>query len=107
MPNPFTAEVRNARLSIGLDGLEKLRAPESLHRLIMLMKPGNLSATDFALTAMLNQLLMAMIVDGQYRQVYATLGTLFSFDVPNGTNAQADVPLGPLGAKRYAKAGAR
>lgn len=108
--NPFTAEVRKARLSLGLEGLEKLRAPASLHRLVMLMKPGNLSATDFALKAMFNEVLMALIVRGDYREVHATLGTLFSFEGPNGTRAPepvADVPIGTLGAKRYAKAGAR
>lgn len=107
MPNPFTAEIRKARLSLGLDGLDKLRAPASLHRLVMAMKPGHLSATDFALKSMFNEVLMALIVRGDYRQVYATLGTLFSFDVPNGTNGAADVPAGPLCGKRYAKAEAR
>lgn len=110
MPNPFTAEVRKARLSLGLDGLEKLRTPASLHSLVMRMKPGNLSATDFALTSMLNQLLMGLIVGGQYQQAYTTLGTLFAFDVPNGrrlSDLDGDVPNGTAGTKRYAKAGAR
>ena len=46
-------------------------------------------------------------VGGQYRQVYATLGTLFSFDVPNGTRIDGDVPIGTTEAKRYAKVEAR
>jgi hypothetical protein len=110
MPNPFTAEVRKARLSLGLDGLEKLRTPPSLHALVMRMKPGNLSATDFALTAMLNEVLIGLIVRGDYRAVHATLGTLFAFDVPNGrraTDTVSEVPKGPDDTKRYAKAGAR
>lgn len=110
MGNPFTSEVRRARLSLGLDGLEKLRTPASLHALVMRMKPGNVSATDFALTAMLNEVLMALIVRGDYRQVHTTLGTLFAFDVPNGrraTDGPGNVPDGTAGTKRYAKAEGR
>lgn len=110
MANPFTAEVRTARLSLGLEGLEKLRAPKSLHRLVMSMKPGHLSATDFALKAMFNEVLMALLSRGEYRLVYSTLGTLFAFDVPDGrrpADGAGDVPLGTPGDKRYAKAPAR
>jgi len=111
MPNPFTAESRDARLSLGLGGfIDKLRAPESLHRLVMLAKPVTMPASDFALKAMLDTHLIESIVRGDYAEVYGTLGTLFGPEVTGGTRAQieaAQVTDGTFGAKRYAKAEAR
>ena len=102
MANPFTAESRDARLSLGLDGfIDKLRAPESLHRLVMIAKPAHMPASDFALKAMLDAHLMACILRGDYAAVQRTLVTLFGPEVTNGTREQvaaARVTNGTFGA---------
>lgn len=106
MANPFTAESRDARISLGLEGfIDKLRAPDSLHALVMRAKPLTVPASDFALKAMLDQFLMACIVRSDYREVYATLGTLFGAEVTLGTSrkppTKADVTDGTFGAGRH------
>jgi hypothetical protein len=107
MSNPFTQESRDARLSLGLAGfIDKLRAPDSLHALVMLAKPATVPASDFALKSMLDQHLMALIVRSDYRGVYVTLGTLFGPEVTAGTRGPrgaAAVTDGTNGAKRYAR----
>jgi hypothetical protein len=101
MPNPFTQESRDARLSVGLPGLmDKLRAPDSLHALVMRTKPLTVPVSDFALKAMLDGHLIAAIVRADYREVYATLVTLFGSEVTGG---RAEVTDGTFGAKRYAR----
>jgi hypothetical protein len=88
MPNPFTTESRDARISLGLDGfMDKLRAPESLHRLVMIAKPANMPNSDYALKSMLDAYLLACIVRGDYSQVQRTLGTLFGHLSPAGDEA--------------------
>ena len=105
MPNPFTQESRDSRISLGLDGfIDKLRAPDSLHALVMRAKPATVPASDFALKAMLDQFLMGAIVRSDYREVYATLGTLFGPEVTNGTRkdlAKVQGTSGTNGAKRH------
>jgi hypothetical protein len=84
--NPFTAESRDARLSLGLAGfIDKLRAPGSIHALVMRAKPMTVAVSDFALKAMLDAHLTAAFVRSDYREVYTTLGTLFGLDVTAGT----------------------
>ncbi len=103
--NAFTEESRDARLALNLEGfIEKLRAPESIHKLVMLAKPATQSVGDFALAAMLNSCLIAAILRGDYRWAYGTLGTLFPAEVTDGTSAISAVPDG---TKRYAKVPAR
>lgn len=76
--SPFTDESRDARIKLGVAGLaDTLRAPESLHRLVMVEKPQTVSAGDFALKAMLDGALMARMVRGDYRGIQRLLGTLF------------------------------
>jgi hypothetical protein len=107
--NAFTVEARDSRLSLGIEGLvDKLRAPESLHRLVMLAKPATTSVGDFCLKAMFDGVLMDAIMRSDYRAAYTTLVTLLGPDVTDqhpevtvGTSPHADV------TKRYAKAGAR
>lgn len=92
--NPLTDESRDARLKVSVEGLcDTLRAPESLHRLVMLWKPADRSVGDFALKAMLDSILMGQIVRSDYRGLQSLLGTLFGpvvtdqhLQVPNGTN---------------------
>jgi len=106
MPNPFTQESRDSRISLGLDGfIDKLRAPDSLHALVMRAKPATVPASDFALKSMLDQYLMGAIVRSDYREVYATLGQLFGADVTNVTRkdlAKVEGTSGTFGAKRHA-----
>lgn len=102
--NPFTDESRDSRIKLGVAGLaDTLRAPDSLHRLVMVEKPTTVSAGDFALKAMLDAALMSRMVRGDYRGIQRLLGTLFGPlvderhgptpslrpEVPNG-NARAD-----------------
>lgn len=65
-------------MKLAIDGFcEQLRAPESLHQLVMLHKPATQSAGDFALASMLNAVLMALIVRGDYRGIQRLLVSLF------------------------------
>lgn len=87
MSNPFTDESRDARIKLSVAGLcDTLRAPESLHRIVMVEKPTTVSAGDFALKAMLDAALMARMVRGDYRGIQSLLGTLFGPEVPSGTS---------------------
>lgn len=102
MGNPFTDESRDARLKLGIEGFcDTLRSPESLHRLVMVEKPAVLSAGDFALKSMLDAVIDAHKVVGDYRSIQRLLGTLFG-DVVTGAPAQ--VPTGTSGAERHGKA---
>jgi hypothetical protein len=95
MPNPFTGESRDARLGIKVEGwCDTLRAPESLHRLFMEAKPGHVSIGDFALKAMLDAHLMALMVAGQYTRIYSLLGNLFSGELPTGNHTRPPLPSG-------------
>jgi len=86
MPNPLTDEERSARLKLNVDGLcDTLRAPASLHALVMEHKPASVSTGDFALKAMLDSVLTAQIVRGDYRGLQRLLGTLFGGEGTNGT----------------------
>ena len=114
--NAFVNEARDARLSVNVDGLaEKLRCPETLHRLLMLAKPATTSVGDFCLKSMLDNVLMAAIMRSDYRAVYGTLVTIFGAEVTTGhpevtsvTCAGMPVTNGPVDAtKRYAKAQGR
>ena len=88
--NPFTDESRDARLKVSVTGwCDTLRAPESLHRLVMVEKPTPMSAGDFALKAMLDAALMARMVRGDYRGIQRLLGTLFGPVVSNGTKGES------------------
>ena len=78
MASPFLDESRDARIKLGVAGLaDTLRAPESLHRLVMVEKPTTVSAGDFALKAMLDAALMARMLRGDYPGIQRLLGTLF------------------------------
>jgi hypothetical protein len=97
MKNALLDESRDARLKLSVEGFcDTLRAPESLHRLLMLEKPAAVSTGDFALRAMLNESLMAHMVRGDYRAIQRLLGTLFGDEVPPGTVAASRVPIRPL-----------
>ncbi len=99
MANPFTDETRDARLKLNIDGFcDTLRAPESLHRLVMEYKPATVSAGDFALKAMLDSSIDALKVRGDYRGIQRLLGTLFGGE---GTDRPAQVPNGTPGAERH------
>ncbi|HXG77662.1 MAG TPA: hypothetical protein VNJ53_13935 [Gaiellaceae bacterium] len=101
--NPFTDESRDARLKLAVPGLcDTLRAPESLHRLVMEYKPAVLSVGDFALKSMLDAVLLAHIVRGDYRAVQRLLGALFGPVVPDG---RTQVPNGTEGAERHRRSG--
>ena len=97
MPNPFTDESRDARLRTQLDGMESLRAPETLHRLVMEHKPATVSVGDFALKAMLDSIIDALKVRGDYRGIQRLLVTLFGECVPV---RHSDVPNGSAVAER-------
>jgi len=78
MASPFLDESRDARIKLGVAGLaDTLRAPESLHRLVMVEKPTTVSAGDFALKSMLDAALMARMLRGDYPGIQRLLGTLF------------------------------
>lgn len=78
MPNPFTLESRDVVLSLNIDGLlSRLRAPESLRRLLVDTKPQHLSMGDFALKSMFDQHCMSLIVGGYYRELQTTLDAMF------------------------------
>lgn len=97
--NPFLDESRDARLKLAIQGFcDTLRAPESLHRLVMTFKPADRSAGDFALKAMLDEVLIAHIIRGDYRGLQSLLGTLFGAVVTDGP---VKVPGGTSGAKRH------
>lgn len=97
--NPLTDESRDARLKVAVDGLcDTLRAPETLHRLVMLWKPADRSVGDFALKAMLDHVLIAHIMRGDYRGLHSLLGTLF---VGEGTDGHPKVPVGTRSAERH------
>jgi hypothetical protein len=99
MPNPFTDESRDARLKLGIDGLcDTLRSPESLHRIVMEHKPATVSTGDFALKAMLDAVIDAHKVRGDYRGIYRLLGTLFGDAV---TERNGQVTNGTSGAERH------
>jgi hypothetical protein len=86
--NPFTDESRDSRIKISVAGLcDTLRAPESLHHMVMIEKPATVSAGDFALKSMLDSVLMTRMVRGDYRGIQRLLGTLFGPLVPDGTVA--------------------
>lgn len=85
MGNPFTDESRDARLKVDVDGLcTTLRAPESVHRIVMQLKPAGFSVGDFALTSMVNDLIAALMVRRDYRGIQGLLGTLLGPWVPDG-----------------------
>lgn len=96
--NALTDESRDFRLKVDVDGLvSTLRAPESVHRLVMDMKPAGVSVGDFALTSMVNECITALMVRRDYRAIQGLLGTLFGPYVPSGTvtaNGPARVPNG-------------
>lgn len=97
--NPFTDESRDARIKLNVSGLaDTLRAPESLHRLVMVEKPTTVSAGDFALKAMLDAALMSRIVRGDYRGIQRLLGTLFGELV---TERPTEVTNGTSGTERH------
>jgi hypothetical protein len=78
MGNPFTLESRDAVLSLNIEGLlPRLRAPESLRRLLVDVKPQHMPMGDFALKSMVDAHLMALIIAGRYREVQATLVAMF------------------------------
>jgi hypothetical protein len=107
--NPFTDESRDARLKMAVEGLcDTLRAPASLHRLVMQAKPAFMPVGDFALKAMLDSAIDALKVRGDYRGIQGLLGTLFGQTVPGGTadtdavrKPPARVPDGTSGADRH------
>lgn len=102
MSNPFTDESRDARLKVDVEGFcSTLRAPASLHQLVMQEKPAGFSVGDFALTAMVNDLITALTVRRDYRGIQRLLGTLLGAWVPPGyalvpvgTSATSGVPNG-------------
>lgn len=114
MGNPFTDESRDAKLNLRLEGfIDQLRAPESLHRLVMFSKPVHMSVSDFALKSMLDGHLIALIVRSDYRAVYSTLVTLFGTEMapvpaPGASmasvlKAQQTMTNGSVGAQRMAR----
>lgn len=114
--NAFVNETRDSRMALDIDGLVgKLRAPETLHRLVMAAKPATMSVGDFCLKAMFDGVLMAAIMRSDYRAAYSTLVTILGADVTsrhddvtNVTDSQLGVTNGDIGGpKRFAKAGAR
>lgn len=85
MSNPFTDESRDARLKVDVDGLcSTLRAPETIHRLVMDLKPAGFSVGDFALTSMVNDLISTLTVRRDYRAIQGLLDTLLGVRVPLG-----------------------
>lgn len=101
MPNPLTDESRDSRLKLGVEGLcDTLRAPETLHRLVMEHKPAGVSVGDFALTSMLNALIDAHKVRTDYRAIQRLLDTTFG---PLVTDRTPQVPNGTRGAERHAR----
>lgn len=114
--NAFTVEARDSRMSLGIEGLvDKLRAPESLHRLVMLAKPATTSVGDFCLKAMFDGVLMDAIMRSDYRAAYTTLVTLLGSDVTEQHTEVTVVTSSQVGVthrhtvapKRYAKVAAR
>lgn len=105
MSNPFTAESRDSRLTVGLEGvLAQLRAPATLHALVMRAKPMTVPVGDFALKAMFDAHLIAAIMRSDYREVYDTLVSLFGNDVTSVSQrkppAKAEVTAVTSPAKR-------
>jgi hypothetical protein len=97
--NAFTDVSRDARLKLGLEAVcDTLRAPEVLHRLVMEHKPAVQSLGDFTLKALLDQVLTAHMVRGDYRGIQSLLGTLFGHE---GTERSGQVTNGSLGAGRH------
>ena len=85
--NALTDETRDARFKLDVEGFcTTLRAPASLHRLVMEWKPAGVAVGDFALTAMLNEVIAACMVRRDYRAIQRLLGTLFGTEVPSGTS---------------------
>lgn len=84
MPSPFTDETRGARLGLTLDGLFEggtLRAPGTVHTVVMGAKPATVSISDRALKALVDQVLMEHMVRGDYLAIYSTVGKLFGLPV--------------------------
>lgn len=109
MPNPFTLESREAVLSLNIEGLlPRLRAPESLRRLLVDVKPQHMPMGDFALKSMVDAHLMALIIAGRYREVQATLVAMFGApDHVPGAGATGVVTDHDGSKKPPAKAAAR
>lgn len=109
MGNPFTLESRDAVLSLNIEGLlPRLRAPESLRRLLVDVKPQHMPMGDFALKSMFDAFLIEAIVAGRYRDVQATLVAMFG--VPDhGTDAVTTNVVSDHGSSKKppAKAAAR
>lgn len=94
--NALTDETRDARLKLDVEGFcATLRAPATLHRLVMELKPAGFSVGDFALTALINDLITAQIVRRDYRAIQRMLGTLFGPWVPDGYRLVPDGTSGP------------
>lgn len=97
--NPFTDESRDARLKVSVEGLcDTLRAPETLHRLVMEHKPASMSVGDFALTSMLDSIIDAHKVRHDYRAIQRLLDTTFG---RAGDDGHVQVPNGTSGAERH------
>jgi len=94
MGNVLLDESRDARLAVNLSGFcEKLRVPETLHRLVMSTKPDHVSLGTHTMTALLNDAIDTLQSRRDYRGIYGLLGTVLGFDgdiesakVPGGTN---------------------
>lgn len=102
--NPFTDEERTSRMKLAIDGFcDQLRAPETLHRVTMEYKPATMSTGDFALKAMFDSVLMALIVRGDYRGAQRLLVSVFGEEVTNVTPQGHSVNRGDARQFRAAK----
>lgn len=104
--NPFTDESRDARLKLGIEGLaDTLRAPESLHRLVMEHKPATVSVGDFTLKALLDSIIDAKQSHGDYRGIQRLLDTQFGAlgdeRHPGRAPGRTEVPNGTASAERH------
>jgi hypothetical protein len=99
--NALLDETRDARMKLGIAGVvEQLRAPETVHRLLMEQKPTTTSLGDFALKAMLDAALIAAIMRGDYRTVNRLVVTVFGDAVTERTGEVTDVTRGDEAAYR-------